>query len=416
MTHDSHAATLPLAPRVLKNLIVGCDINQKSLGDASGVAKPTINRVLNSEYFPKKKDFKPRIESFIKSDLTAMRWLKANEYKLEDIWLRETNPVPKSSRNARSNDRLSKSLKNFHAVGNVRPGDPNLIIQKMEVEMLRADTMKHFKLKKHPFIDDIKTDGDIFSSDEHRYIEAAMMDAALNTGFLAIIGEVGSGKSIIRRKIIQMLNKEQNTVVIYPQIIDRRRLSVASICDAIVMDFCDDKVKRGLEQKARHVHKLLQTNTKGGRKAVLIIEEAQDLSVDILKQLKRFHEYEDGFQKMLGIILIGQTELKDMFDESRHPDMREVIRRVTTAEIKGLNGNVHKYLKLKFYRAGGDIDKIFTVDAIKELTKRLTRKEGRKTISMAYPLTVNGYATMAMNEAVELDEKKVTAEIINSIS
>jgi type II secretory pathway predicted ATPase ExeA len=131
----------------------------------------------------------------------------------------------------------------------------------------------------------------------------------------------------------------------------------------------------------------------------------------------RFYEFEDGYTKLLGIILIGQPELKDKLDEGDHPDMREVIRRIQIAEIRGLNGNIKDYLTLKFKRVGAKAEDVFTDEAIASLSKRLTDRDGRtgKTISHAYPGLVNNYAAKAMNLACQMGCEKVTEEVVMEI-
>jgi type II secretory pathway predicted ATPase ExeA len=125
---------------------------------------------------------------------------------------------------------------------------------------------------------------------------------------------------------------------------------------------------------------------------------------------------EDGFRKLLGIILIGQVELKNLFNEGTHIEMREVIRRIQTAEIRGLNGNIKHYLSLKFKRVGAKAEDIFSDDALETLSKRLTTSDKHnKIISHAYPLIVNNYAARAMNMAYEMGYEKVTEEVIEAI-
>ncbi|PKN71342.1 MAG: type II secretory protein ExeA [Deltaproteobacteria bacterium HGW-Deltaproteobacteria-12] len=282
--------------------------------------------------------------------------------------------------------------------------------------MISQEAMKHFKIFRNPFIDDIQKDSDIFMSEEHRYIEAAMIDAARHGGFLAVIGEVGSGKSVMRRKVVEQLKKDGDVIVIFPQMIDKTRVNAASICDAIIMDLSESKPSMKLEAKTRQVHKLLLERAKQGFRSVLIVEEAHDLHTNTLKYLKRFYELEDGYRKLLGIILVGQTELKNLFNEQAHIEMREVIRRIQTAEIKGLNGNTKDYLNMKFKRIGAKVDDIFEDGAFKALTQRLTTKDRRnQSISHAYPLIVNNYAAKAMNMAYEMGEKKVTEAVVMAI-
>jgi type II secretory pathway predicted ATPase ExeA len=244
-----------------------------------------------------------------------------------------------------------------------------------------------------------------------------MLDAARHGGFLAIIGEVGSGKSVMRRMVVEQLKREGDMLVIYPQTIDKTRLTAASICDAIIYDISSEKAKIKLEDKSRQVQRLLLDRAKSGYRACLVIEEAHDLNVKTLKFLKRFYELEDGYRKLLGIILVGQTELKHLFNEAQNVDMREVIRRVQVAEIQGLNGHMRDYLATKFKRVGAKIEDIFSEDSFDALSRRLTSasRDGKGNVSHAYPLLVNNYAAKAMNLAFEMGETKVSEEVIMAI-
>lgn len=63
-------------------------------------------------------------------------------------------------------------------------------------ETLTPQARKHFGLARSPFVDDINSRADVFASQHSRYVRAAMLEAATNHGFIAIIGQSGSGKSI----------------------------------------------------------------------------------------------------------------------------------------------------------------------------------------------------------------------------
>lgn len=399
-------------PIVLKELCVDCGISQTLIGKDVGLSRASINLALNRGYIPPESpNFKTDVEAFIAADQRAKQWLIERQKKVADIW----SPLGKDLRHvspAADNQKMWATRKNPAMV----PGDPEQLIVHMEVEMISQEAMKHFKIFRNPFIDDIQKDSDIFMSEEHRYIEAAMIDAARHGGFLAVIGEVGSGKSVMRRKVVEQLKKDGDVIVIFPQMIDKTRVNAASICDAIIMDLSETRPSMKLEAKTRQVHKLLLERAKQGFRSVLIIEEAHDLHTNTLKYLKRFYELEDGYRKLLGIILVGQTELKNLFNEQAHIEMREVIRRIQTAEIKGLNGNTKDYLQMKFKRVAVKIDDIFDDAAFKALTHRLTTKDRRnQTISHAYPLIVNNYAARAMNMAYEMGEKKVTEAVVMAI-
>jgi type II secretory pathway predicted ATPase ExeA len=397
-------------PINLKGLCVDCGISQAWLGKLTQLSRTSINLALNRGYLPKEvPDFQRIIEMELSKNSKAVRWLAERELTMADIWKplgKDLRKTPPAGRSVRTWETRRKPVFNTG----------NEIIKLKEVEMISQEAMKHFKIFRNPFIDDIQKDSDIFMSEEHRYIEAAMLDAARHSGFLAVIGEVGSGKTVIRRKVMEQLNKDGDTIVIFPQVIDKTRVNFSSICDAIIMDLSEQSPKRTLEAKSRQVHKLLQERAKQGFRSVLILEEAHDLSIATLKYLKRFQEIEDGYRKLLGIILLGQTELNNLLDESRHIEMREVIRRIQTCEIRGLNGNTKDYLRMKFKRLNLKIEDIFEDNAFKALSDRLTTRDRRnKTISHAYPLVVNNYAARAMNMAFEMGEKKVTSDVMMAV-
>lgn len=407
MRNKPAAYRMEIQPIVLKELAVQCDINQGDLAAHLGISRPTVNLTINRGYIPARTvGYQARIQQYLLEQPGVNEWLIREGYRIGDIW----SPLGKQLHRAHP-----KST--WHPRQALEAGNPDVITIQWEVEMISQEAMKHFRLFRNPFIDDIQKDADIYMSDEHRYIEAAMLDAARHGGFLAVIGEVGSGKSVMRRKVIEQLKRDGDMLVIYPQTIDKTRLTAGSICDAIIYDISSEKAKVKLEDKSRQVQRLLLDRAKSGYRACLIIEEAHDLSVQTLKFLKRFYELEDGYRKLLGIVLIGQTELKEMFDEGQHVDMREVIRRVQIAEIKGLNGNLRDYLSVKFRRIGAKPEDIFEEESFEAFSRRLTStgRDGKSKVSHAYPLLVNNYVARALNLAQEMGEPRITAEVVEAI-
>jgi type II secretory pathway predicted ATPase ExeA len=412
-------------PITLKQLVIDCDISQKVLRDLMiaemgvEVSRPSINLCLNRGYIPTTMPkFSQSMELIIGRHAAAVEWLSRRGLRVGDIWapigheLRNVKPIGPGKRIGRGH---AKSLAEMRGRNNqANENDEVAMIN----EMVNTAALKHFKLFRSPFINDVQRDSDIFMSDEHRYIEAAMLDAANHGGFLAVIGEVGSGKSVMRRKVVEALKKSGDTQVIYPMMHDKEKLTAASICDAIIQDISTEKCRIKLEDKARQVQRLLANRAKSGHGACLIIEEAHDLKTPTLKYLKRFYELEDGYKKLLGIIMIGQTELKYRFNEAQNWEMREVIRRVQVAEIRGLEGNIQQYLEVKFKRVGlKQIEDVFEKDAFEALNRRLTMtaRDGVGKISMAYPQTVNNWTARALNIAFEMGEAKVTAEVIEAM-
>lgn len=411
----------PVAPIRLKALMAACDITQGELSEAVSdltgktISRPTINLAINRGYLPPTiPEFSDAVEQIISGNRRAQEWLDRQHLHTPDIW----QPLGHTLRKVLTvghGRRISVNMKKRSPA--MAPGDPMQLTITWEVEMITQEALKQFKIFRNPFIDDIQKDTDVYMSDEHRYIEAAMLDASRHGGFLAVVGEVGSGKSVMRRKVVGQLQRDGDTLVIFPQMIDKTKLTAGSICDAIIQDISTEKCRVKLEDKTRQVQRLLVDRAKSGYRHVLIIEEAHDLNVRTLKYLKRFYELEDGYRKLLGIILIGQTELKHTFNEGQNVDMREVIRRVQLAEIKGLNGHLREYLSVKFKRVGKDTADIFADDAYDALGQRLTSvsRDGKRKVSHAYPLSVNNYVARAINLAHEMGETRITADVVMAI-
>lgn len=289
----------------------------------------------------------------------------------------------------------------------------------IETEMLSAQAKRHFSLFRDPFVDDVQGPEDLFLSADQRYVREAMYQAARAGGwFIAVVGESGSGKTTLRRETIDRIARESlPAVVIQPKAFDKTALKAAHICHAILADVKpNEHPKRSLEGLARQVERALTESGRSGQTHVLVIEEAHDLSIQTLKYLKRFWEMEDGFKKLLSIVLIGQPELREKLNERQYFEAREVIRRCEIVELLPLDNQLGDYLRLKFKRVGREAAELLDDAALDTIRQRLTLigrgPQRNQTVSMTYPLVVNNVMTKAMNLAAEVGAPKVTADIV----
>ncbi|MEW8494268.1 MAG: AAA family ATPase [Candidatus Thiodiazotropha taylori] len=396
-------------PLVLKRLLIEHSLSQRALRDAmtlhtgSPPSPSTVSQILNRNIWPErspKQFLKKQIQDFLRDN------------GIPDEEIKTALKIDSDPDNPRSAPPSTKS-------GIDRIATPAIEENQLpETEMLSQQARKHFQLFLDPFLDDIQGPDDVFLDSEQRYIRESMYQASKHAGFLAVIGESGAGKTTLRKDLIDRIQRENSPItVIQPRIIDKGRLSAGAICDAIINDASQEKPMRTLESKARQIEVALAGSSRAGNTHVLIIEEAHDLSVATLKYLKRFWELEDGFKRLLGIILIGQTELKNRLDERTNFEAREVIRRCEVAELRPLNGNLEDYLSLKFHRVGKSKEDIFEPDSYDAIRDRLVqRKRGSsQMISMMYPLVVNNAVRKAMNVAADIGHPKVNADIIKGV-
>ncbi len=274
---------------------------------------------------------------------------------------------------------------------------------------------RHFGLSRDPFSDEIRSAEDVYMTPDARYVREAMYQTAVHGGFVAVVGESGAGKSTLREDLQDRINREGKQIVtIEPYVlamedndIKGKTLKAAHIAAAILEAVAPGvKPYRDAEARFRQIHRALQESAKAGNRHVLIIEEAHSLPVPTLKHLKRFFELKNGFERLLGIVLIGQTELAQKLSEN-NPHVREVVQRCELVTLLPLtDGKLAGYLKHKFARAGADIAQIMDESAVDAVAERLTvrgrSKGGTEEHSLLYPLAVNNLVSAAMNQAAEL--------------
>jgi type II secretory pathway predicted ATPase ExeA len=178
-------------------------------------------------------------------------------------------------------------------------------------------------------------------------------------------------------------------------------------------------LRSSLESQARQVKEVLLRSSRAGFKHLLMIEEAHDLSIQTLKYLKRFYETEsdDGFGKVLAIVLVAQPEMRVKLDVVRHPEAREFINRCEIATLDPLHQQVGPYLAHKLARLGLRAEDVFSADAYDAIRERWTKVDPatRAVKTNLYPLIVNNTATRAMNRAAELGLPLVTGDLIKEL-
>lgn len=301
-----------------------------------------------------------------------------------------------------------------------------------EIMLLRRQGLfpaakKHFGLFRDPFSDDVQSHDDVFVSPDIRYVRETLFQTAKHGGFVAITGESGAGKSTLRRDLIDRIDREsQPIIVIEPYVLGMedndqkgKTLKAAHIAEAILNTVAPlENVKRSPEARFRQLHRVLRDSRRAGNSHVLIIEEAHGLSIPTIKHLKRFFELEDGFKKLLSIILIGQPELKLKLSETNH-EVREVVQRCEVVELAPLDTRLEEYLKFKLERVGKQVGEIIDASGIDALRAKLTvstnRRDRRDTVSLLYPLAVGNLLTASMNLAAEIGAPTVTADVVREV-
>lgn len=393
----------------LARLLAKLGLTQGDLYRGIGMARSVCSRIVTHDEWPKRK-------AHIHRDSIVI-WLAANGATADDLRPFQ-GPIKNETAPARSH--LAEATPEAPATTQAHQEDHMLLRN----ETLTADARQHFNLRRSPFIDDIATRADVFQCPAMRIARAALMDCALNHGFLALVGESGSGKTTLREELEQrILDENKPVIVIKPYVIEMeandikgRAMKSGQIAEAIITNLAPTAtMKRSAQARAKQAHDLLSASVAAGYSHLLIIEEAHRLPKATLKHLKGFMELKRGMQRLLGVALIGQTELGVLLSE-QNPEVREIVQRCEVITMRPLDNDLGEYLRHKFARMEIRLEDVMDDAAIDAIRARLVRtpRGGRPNdaVSICYPLVVNNLVTRAMNAAALVGFAKVDAQVV----
>src|SRR6266478_4900218 len=177
-------------------------------------------------------------------------------------------------------------------------------------------------------------------------------------GFVLLTGEVGTGKTTLINKLLEWLRLQQ----VATAFIFNSRLDVPQFLDFMMADFaipCDSKSK---SQVLQRLYNWLLDRYRAGETAVLIIDEAQNLSDEVLEEIRMLTNLETFTEKLLQIVLVGQPELEQRL---KQPQLRQLRQRLTLrAKTHPFNLEETKsYITQRLRIAGSNGVLIFDPDA-----------------------------------------------------
>ncbi len=257
--------------------------------------------------------------------------------------------------------------------------------------------LDYYGIDKEPF--HITPDPEfLFLSTSHKEALGAMIyGVQQRKGFLAVTGEVGLGKTTVLRAFIENLDEAHvKTVIVF-----NANVSYKGLLKTIYRDLGLELSNDDVFEMVNGLHEALIEEYKADRNVVLIIDEAQNMPVETLENLRMLSNLETSKDKLLQILLIGQPELEAILDR---PELRQLKQRLAVrARLEPLTADDSlKYIEQRLRKAGGESGEIFTKGALQTIVHE----------AKGVPRRINIICDNALVTGFGYNEKPVTKKIV----
>ena len=260
---------------------------------------------------------------------------------------------------------------------------------------------KFFGLRENPF--NVNPDPRYLCLNKHTQEALACLTYGIQSrkGFILLSGEVGTGKTTLLNKLLDWLHKEN----VATAFVFNSRLNVSQFLEFMVTDFgipCETKSK---SQVLMRLNQWLVDRYKNGQSAVLIVDEAQNLSTQVLEEIRLLTNLETSTDKLLQIILSGQPELEQKLNQ---PSLRQLRQRITLrCKTHPLSlDEARSYIDNRLHVAGSDGRVIFSEDAVESI----------HTYSRGIPRVVNLLCEHALISSFVDQQTPIRAETIDEVA
>jgi type II secretory pathway predicted ATPase ExeA/pSer/pThr/pTyr-binding forkhead associated (FHA) protein len=187
------------------------------------------------------------------------------------------------------------------------------------------------------------------------YMEYALWN---RDSFVLITGEIGSGKTTLIQKLLSELDKQIVVAKIH-----QTQLNATEFLQALLVEFGYKPFQAKKVELLALINEYLQKQSARGKQVVVIVDEAQKLSSDVLEEIRMLSSLETKNERIVNVILTGQPELARTLSNSNMEQLNQRIR--LRFHIRALKeGEVSEYIEHRLRVAGAENPKLFSADLI----------------------------------------------------
>ena len=252
----------------------------------------------------------------------------------------------------------------------------------------------HFKLKKEPF--GMSPDPYcLFKTQSHQEALSGLSYALLDSkGFVILTGEVGTGKTTVLSRALRMMPE---TRAVFSMVLNPT-LTPDEFLEAVLTDFGLENIPSSKLHRLSRLQQFLTEEHANGRTCVLVIDEAHKLSPEVFEEIRLLTNFENAQRKLLQIVLVGQTELRDVLNRA---DLRQLKQRIALRlQLEPLSiAEVDQYIRFRWASAGAEEALPFDEGAIQAIGKA----------SRGLPRGINALCDNALILAYGSGDARVTA-------
>ncbi|MDH5446486.1 MAG: AAA family ATPase [Gammaproteobacteria bacterium] len=214
--------------------------------------------------------------------------------------------------------------------------------------------LEHFKLNEFPF--SLASDPKfLYLSKAHARVKAQIEYALyIQDSLMVFTGEIGSGKTTLLHDALSHF--DDNIIVAR---MHQTQLNEIEFLQLLLVEFGFELFEASKVELLNKLSVFLKDQFKLGKKVVLIIDEAQNLSRRVLEEIRLLSDLQNGHEKLMTVVIVGQPELNDMIDS---PGMEQLVQRIRLRfHITALSEEeIQAYIKHRLSVAGASNSDIFS--------------------------------------------------------